>query len=98
MTTSRVPAPTMTYGRFLSPVRMCQGCETADWSITTVLSAGNRGRHSAPEDGVDERRGLERRQVVRALAKAHKLHGNAEFALHRDHDAALGGPVELRQH
>ena len=53
---------------------------------------------SAAEDGVHERRRVERRQVVRALAEPDQLHRDAELALHGDHDAALGGAVELGEH
>ena len=41
---------------------------------------------------------LERRQVVGALAEADQLDRHAELALYGDHDAALGGAVELGQH
>src|ERR1700729_4208252 len=46
---------------------------------------------SAAEDRVYERLGVERRQVVGPLAEADQLDGDAELALHGDHDAALGG-------
>src|SRR6476661_7078843 len=49
------------------------------------------------EEGVDEGRGLERREVVGALAEAHELDRHPELALHAEHDAALGGAVELRE-
>src|SRR5690348_636889 len=47
------------------------------------------------QEGVDEARGLERRQVVGALAEAHELHRHPQLALHAEHDAALGRAVEL---
>src|SRR6266568_4085814 len=49
------------------------------------------------EHGVDKRQRLERRQVVRALAQPDQLDRHAELPLHGDHDAALGGAVQLRQ-
>jgi predicted exporter len=42
---------------------------------------------------VDERFRLERGQVVRPLAKAHQLDGNAKLPLHGDDDAALGRAI-----
>ena len=52
----------------------------------------------AQSSGVDERRRVERRHVVRALAETDELDRYAELALHLHHDAALGGPVELGEH
>src|SRR5215472_5215396 len=57
-----------------------------------------RASSSPSEDRVYERGRVERCEVVRSLAETHELHRDAELALHRDHDAALGGPVQLRQH
>src|SRR6476620_1273535 len=50
------------------------------------------------EQRVDEDLGVEGRQVVGALAQADQLHRHAQLALDRDHDAALGRPVELGEH
>src|SRR5215472_13864580 len=50
------------------------------------------------EQSIDERSRVERRQVVWPFAQADELDRNAELALHRDHDAALGRAVELGQH
>ena len=47
------------------------------------------------KNAVYEAFGIERRQIVRALAKTHKLDRHAELLLHADHDAALGGTVKL---
>src|SRR5664279_2223965 len=47
---------------------------------------------------LDEGGGLERRQVVGALAQADQLDRHTEFALHSDDDAALRGAVEFGQH
>ena len=56
-------------------------------------------RQSArPSEGVDERVGIEVDQVVGPLAEAHQLDRQAELALDRDDDAALGRAVELGQH
>src|SRR3954447_11831129 len=74
---------------------------------TTRPSLPTRGRpdgrqrqplHRLPEQGVHERLGLERSEVVGTLAEADQLHRHAELALHRDHDPALGGAVQLGQH
>src|ERR1700728_5441338 len=89
---------------------MCQNDETPAPSITPafrdylfsrsalVSSRGLAVTWSAAEDGVDERGRVERRQVIGTLAEPDQLHRDAELALHGDHDAALGRPVELGQH
>src|SRR5215475_7876682 len=50
------------------------------------------------QDGVDEDLGIEGGQVVRPLAEADELDGNAQLTLDRDDDAALGRAVQLGQH
>src|SRR6266508_5604070 len=51
----------------------------------------------AANQSVDELGRVERRQVVGALPEADQLDRDAELALDRDHDAALGGAVQLGQ-
>ena len=52
-----------------------------------------RGRHERAGEVV----GVERAQVLERLADADELDGNAELARDGKRDAALGGPVELRE-
>src|SRR3954454_22699298 len=55
------------------------------------LSAGSAsapGRAGSVDQRVDERLGIERGQVVRALAEPDELHRDAERPLHGDDDAA----------
>src|SRR5579871_3288185 len=88
----------MTYRRFLRPVGMCRGRETGGPRITPMFQPAEWPAALVAEDRVDERLRVERRQVVRTLTEADELYGNFKLALHRDHDAALGGSVQLRQH
>src|SRR5580693_4221297 len=55
------------------------------------------GQLSLTEDRVDEDVRIEVRQVIGTLTEPHDLDGDAKLALDLDDDAALGGPVELRQ-
>src|SRR5690606_8276187 len=50
------------------------------------------------EQCLDERLRLERGEDVGTFPEADQLDRNAEFALHLEDDAALGGPVQLGQH
>src|SRR5690606_33097328 len=50
------------------------------------------------QDRVDERLRVEGREVVGALAEPDEFDRHAEFPLHLDDDAALGGAVHLGQH
>src|ERR1700758_2241033 len=88
----------MTYRRFLRPVGMCRGRETGGPRITRMFQPAERPTALVAEDRVHERLRVERRQIVRALPEADELYWNLKLPLHRDHDAALGGSVELRQH
>src|ERR1700756_1507062 len=68
---------------------------------TNVTGTGSRNTALArfvAEDRVDECLGLERREIVRALAQTNELDRHAELALYGDDDAALRRTVELRQH
>ena len=47
------------------------------------------------EQGIDERLGVERHQIVGRFAGAHEAHGQVELAHDGNHDAAAGGAVEL---
>src|SRR3954452_1491565 len=70
-------------------------------SRTTIMRGSYpsaRGRSSDREERVDELVGVERDEVIRRLAEADELDGDAELGLDRKHDAALRGAVELGQH
>src|SRR5512146_3475038 len=82
---SRSLPPTVPYARFSRPVGMCQNSEAAGPTVTSGFPG------SGAEYRVHERRRVERREVVWALAEADELHRDADLALHGDHDAALGG-------
>src|SRR6476659_3900066 len=57
-----------------------------------------RRRVRSHDDGVDEGLGVEGGEVVGSLAEADELDRDAELALDRHDDAALGRAVELGQH
>src|SRR6478672_743561 len=67
------------------------------------MPPGWAGRHTwftcggLHDDGVDEGLGVEGREVVGTLTETDELDGDAELALDRDDDAALGRAVELGQ-
>src|SRR5271166_3175103 len=73
-------------GRVKHPGSLLQTCF---WAAGRALSA---------EDGVHEGARIEWRQVVRPLAEADQLDGNAQLTLYGDDDPALGRPVQLGQH
>ena len=63
--------------------------------------SGSLGEPSAvglAEQRVHERLRVEGRQVVGAFSEPDELDRHAQLALYGDHDAALGGAVELGQH
>src|SRR6478609_7452477 len=68
-----------------------EGAGKAAWPRATS-AAGSR------DDRVDERLGVEGREVVGPLAQAHELDRHPELALHRHDDATLRGAVELGEH
>src|SRR6185312_2973893 len=79
------------------------GCSAPTCPGETTLWGGlTRKRRVAGEQlveqGVHERVGVERRQVVDPLAQADQLDRHTELTLHSDDDAALGGAVQLGQH
>ena len=47
---------------------------------------------------VDKDFRIKRSKVIRTFAEADELDRYAEFTLHLHHDAAFGGPVQLRKH
>src|SRR6185437_9168540 len=70
---------------------------TANITQKTHASIGSHGRWLG-QQCLREVVGVERPQVVELLADPDELHGDAEFAGDRQRDAALRGPVQLREH
>ena len=82
-----------------SPVRHCGTCRCG----RPLAGRGRRrrGARSAGrrvglrEEGVDERLGIERDEVTDLLTHANKADGHVQGVFDGEHDAALGGRVEL---
>src|SRR5215210_7993984 len=85
-TSPRAPCPPATY----------TSSRTTAWS-PSAPTRSSCGRSLPAHEGLGECPRLERRQVVGPLPQADQLHRDAELALDRDDDAALGRAVELGQ-
>src|SRR5438477_467605 len=90
-TLRRTVSPTRTTVLVFPPISGISCCVTRCPPGTPRLRVRAKQR-------VNELGRIERRKVVRSLAQADQLHRNAQAALYRDDDPALGRTVQLGQH
>jgi len=66
--------------------------------VSTVLHHAFLDECLLPEQRIDERRGLEWGEIIRAFTKTDELDRNAQLLLHAEDDSALCGAVQFGQH
>src|SRR6478735_5885604 len=83
----------------MGPFRLARG-RHCFWCRSPVSEAVHRRQNGrlCIQEGGDEGLGFELHEVGGALPHPDELHGDAELGLDGEHDAALGGAVELGEH
>src|SRR5690348_9955253 len=74
-----------------APCRSGTGARAAHDTCAAILASGT-------EERVGELERIERDEIARALPHADDLHRETQLLLDHEHDAALRGAVELREH